>query len=45
MFQAYYLGAKIAEMIEFIDDIVIFRCENEKYATIAMAGEITLEAE
>lgn len=45
MIKAYYLGAEIAEMIEFIGDIVVFRCESEKYATIATTGEITLEEE
>ena len=45
MIKAYYFGAEIAEMIKYIGDIAVFRCVNEKYATIAMTGEIILEAE
>lgn len=44
MIKAYYLGAEITEMIDYIDDIAVFRCGGEKYATIAMISEIVLEA-
>lgn len=40
MAKAYCYGAEITEIIDYIDDVVIFRIKGQHYNTIALTCDI-----
>lgn len=42
--KAYCYGAEIVEIIEYLDDVVIFRIKGQKFDTIAMTKDIVVTA-